>query len=159
MTVTIDPLAQDERRNFRFLGTATLGDGTKKVLGIHQDEDIARQIAENRATKAERELAAIEVHDPGTLNMTVSDGNRMLKDPAGVIVEVPHHVVEALLAVGYVPADAPDPHPALGLSSASVQDASTPVIPAPGLAGDQRHVLDDDQPRRRGRPPKQQPVE
>jgi hypothetical protein len=101
MTVTIDPLAQDERRNFRFLG------------------------------------------------------NRMLKDPAGVIVEVPHHVVEALLAVGYVPADAPEPHPALGLSV----EASTPVIPAPGLAGDQRHVVDDDQPRRRGRPPKQQPVE
>jgi hypothetical protein len=84
MTVTIDPLAQDERHNFRFLGTATLGDGTKNV-----------------------------------------------------------------------PADAPDPHPALGLSV----EASTPVIPAPGLAGDQRHVLDDDQPRRRGRPPKQQPTE
>lgn len=104
MSVELIDLAQDERGNHRVIGVATLGEGTRKVLGIHEDLEHARGIARLKAEKQERWLAANEVHDVEDLD-GVGDGHQVLRAPDGTIVEATEATVPALLAAGYVEAE------------------------------------------------------
>jgi hypothetical protein len=104
VTVTLTELAQDERGQFRVIGTATLGEGTRKVLGVSTDLDEARELAKHKAERQERWLAANEVHDVDDLD-GVGGGHRILKAPDGTIVEATEATVPALLGAGYVEVD------------------------------------------------------
>jgi hypothetical protein len=109
VTVTLTELAQDERGRFRVEGAATLGDGTRKVLGIDPDLDQARAIALHKAKREERWLAANETHTLEELSGVVRDGIRILKAPDGELVEATSATVNALLAAGYVETDSDMP--------------------------------------------------
>lgn len=130
MTVTIEELAQDERGNFRFQGTATLGEGTKKVLGIDPDQTRARKQAEAKTRRAEKILAAVEIHDADDL--PEMEGYRTLRSPDGDMVEVPEATVAHLVAAGYTGVD-------------TAQQVTQSIGTDTGRA-----------PARRGRPPKAQ---
>jgi hypothetical protein len=137
VTVTTTELAQDERGNYRFLGAATLGEGTKKVLGVSTDKAKARHEAERKAKRAEQILAAVEVHGPDDLPEL--DGYRTLRSPSGELVEAPETTVPHLVAAGYTEVD---------MTKQVTQPMSTQTAPAQA-------------PKRRGRPPKnrEQPVD
>lgn len=105
MSVTVTELAQDQWGNFRFQGVATLGEGSKVVLGIDPDQGKARVVAEGKAQRAERVLAAVETHDPDDLPDTSGTEVRTLRAPDGTLVEATAATVPALLAAGYAEAE------------------------------------------------------
>lgn len=105
MTIVVSALARDQEGLYRFQGKATLGEGAKVVLGIHADEAEARKIALTNAQRAERYLAAVEVHDPEEAQAPAT-GVQTLRAPDGTIVEATAVTVPALLAAGYAEADA-----------------------------------------------------
>lgn len=104
MTVTLNDLSKDEQGLFRVLGAATLGGGTRKVYGIGETLESAREMAEHRAKQEERWLAANETHDVETLEEVAREGHRTLRAPDGTLVEATEATVPALLAAGYTEA-------------------------------------------------------
>jgi hypothetical protein len=104
VSVTVTEIAQDQQGNYRFQGTATLGEGSRVVLGVDPDRDTARTIAEGKAGKEERYLAAVETHDPDDLPDMPREGVRVLRAPDGTLVDATEATVPALLAAGYTEA-------------------------------------------------------
>lgn len=101
MTVTLNDLAKDEQGNFRVLGSATLGGGTRKVYGVGETQEAATEAARYRAEQQERWLAANETHDVDVLAEVAREGHRTLRAPDGTLVEATEATVPALLAAGY----------------------------------------------------------
>jgi hypothetical protein len=99
VSVTVTEIARDQEGRYRFQGLATLGEGSRVVLGIDPDRDTARTVAEGKAQREERYLAAVETHDPDDL--PEPSGVCTLRAPDGTLVEATDATVPALLAAGY----------------------------------------------------------